>query len=432
MQFSVEWIPGGPNKNFEERKTLCDLRIDVDGKIVSAHLDSHAKDSHDTLTVPLVHLAEGIAKDWWAIFGSRDVAHSLLPWRMGHALPNLRFECQGSGFIFSTTPLQYENPPLVFWESAEEFVATQKVEHEFKKILGSVVERLGNAGLCDSEVQIAWRRIQETLGDPEETKFCKAAGALGVDPYAISEEDAIFIEEAGNLFSGETLIEFLADVRDREAKAAPGDRRSLLDWIRAWRPKYDSALPKLGDVADEVRNTLNGISNRPPWVIGHHAARAFREAIGLEEMAPQSIRLMANRLGTKNFRRASGPQALYAVVAREEHQVHVHLRSRGPKAWQRNAETFSFARAIGDAVCFSDAGLSTINGLHRATRQAVGRAFAAEVLAPRDTVLQMRQEDREVEEIAALLEVNPKTVEHQIENTLEQNQSLGWALSSAM
>ena len=431
MRFSIEWISDGPNKNTEERKTLCDLRIDVNGKVVSAHLDSRTKDSHDTLEVPLVHLAEGIATEWWAIFGSRDVAHSLLPWRMGHALPNLRFECEGSGFIFYTKPLQYENPPLVFWQSAEEFVTTKKTENELKKILGLVVERLDNAGLSDTEVQIEWRRILDTLGDPEETEFCLSAGALGVDPYAISEEDASFIEEAGKFFSGETLIEFLADVRAREAKARLSDRRCLLDWIRKWRPKYDSALPKLGEIAVEVRETLADMSNRPPWAVGYHAARAFRDAIGLQSRVPQSIRLLAQRLGTKNFRRASGPEAFYAVVAREEPQVHIHLRSVGPKAWQRNAETFSFARAIGDAVCFSDADLSTINRLHRANRQAVGRAFAAEVLAPRDTVLEMRQEDREVEEIAALLEVNPRTVEHQIENTVEQDQSVGWALGSA-
>ncbi|MDE2728614.1 MAG: hypothetical protein OXI19_11375 [Gemmatimonadota bacterium] len=431
MQFSVEWISDGPNRNLEERKTLCDLRIDVNGKVVSANVDSRTKDSHDALTMPAVHLAEGIAVNWWTIFGSRDVAHSLLPWRMGHALPDIRFECQGSGFIFYTKPLQYENPPLVFWQSAEEFVATQSAEHEFKKILCSVVERLDDAGVFDSEVQIAWRRVLDTLQDSEETKFCRAAGALGVDPYAISEEDAMFVEEAGKLFSGETLIEFLADVRVREAKSNSIDRLSLLEWMREWRPKYDSALPRLGEVAVEVRQTLDDVSNRPPWVIGYLAARAFRDAVGLQNRAPLSISRMAQKLGTTNFRRASGPEALYAVVAREERQVHIHLRSLGAKTWQRNAETFSFARAIGDAVCFSDAGLSTINGLHRATRQAVGRAFAAEVLAPKDTVLEMRQEDREVEEIAALLEVNSKTVEHQIENTPEQNKSVGWALGAA-
>ena len=432
MRFSVDWLPDGKHKNPEERATLCDLRIEINGKAVSAHVDSRANDSRETLTVPIVHLAEGIAANWWAIFGGRDVVHSVLPWRMGFALPDVRFECVGSMFLAHSKQLQIENPPLVFWQSSEEFVPTKKAETELARLLGSVVEQLDEEGLIDTEVQLAWSRVQESRADREESSFCEAAGALGVDPYEISDEDASFIEEAGKLFSGDTLIEFLADVRAREVTVPKSERRDLIQWINDWRPKYDSALPELRAVADQLSETVREVSQRPPWAIGHHAARAFRAATELQGAAPLSIRRIAQELGSNSFRRAQGPRALQAVVAREEQQVHIDLRSRGSRTWDRNSETFAFARAIGDAVCFSDAGLSTINGLHRATRQAVGRAFAAEFLAPRETVLEMCDEGRDVEEIAGLLEVHTKTVEHQIENAPLHDSSLHWNLASAV
>ena len=431
MRFSVDWIPDGKHKNLEERATFCDLRIEINGEVVSAHVDSRTKDSRETLTVPVVHLAEGIATNWWEIFGGRDVVHSVLPWRMGFALPDVRFECVGPMFLAYSEHLQIENPPLVFWQSSEEYVSTEKAETELAKLLGSVVAKLEREGLIDTEVQLAWSRVQESRANREESSFCEAAGALGVDPYEISDEDASFIEEAGKLFSGDTLIEFLADVRAREVTVPKSDRRDLIQWINEWRPRYDSALPELRAVADQLSETVRGVSQRPAWAIGHHAARAFREITELQDVAPLSITRIAQELGSNSFRRAKGPRALHAVVAREEPQVHIDLRSRGRRPWDRNAETFAFARAIGDAVCFSDAGLSTINGLHRATRQAVGRAFAAEFLAPRETVLEMCDEGRDVEEIAGLLEVHTKTVEHQIENAPLHDSSLHWNLASA-
>ena len=432
MKFLVEWIPDAQNKSPEERATLCEFRIRVDNIFVSAHLDSRTNESCDALTLPIAHLAEGIATNWWAIFGARDLVHSVLPWRMGFALPDLRFECDGSTFLIQTQPLQSQNPPLVFWQSAEEHVSRQKIENELADFLDFVTAKLGKEGQSDTEVQLAWSRVVDSRSDQNETIFCTAAGALGVDPYAISEADTAFIEEAGKYFSGETLFEFLADVRAREEKAPSSERRDLIDWLANWRPKYDSALPELGAVAEQLYETVSSVAQRPPWAIGHHAARAFRETIGLEERVPCSRALIAKKLGTRLFKRAKGPAALHAVVAREDQHIHIHLRLRGSKTWDRNPESFAFARAIGDAVCFRDAHLSTINGLHRAKRQAVGRAFAAEVLAPRETVIEMRNEGRDIEEIAGSLEVNTKIVEHQIENAPLQHPSMHWALGSAI
>lgn len=59
---------------------------------------------------------------------------------------------------------------------------------------------------------LRWSHVSRSLDNPDERAFCEAAGALGVDPYGISEADATFIEQAAELFSGEALLKFLAGV----------------------------------------------------------------------------------------------------------------------------------------------------------------------------------------------------------------------------
>ena len=87
-----------------------------------------------------------------------------------------------------------------------------------------------------------------------------------------------------------------------------------------------------------------------------------------------------------------------------------HLKS------ELHLQNFAFARAIGDAICFRETPLSVVNRLHRAHRQAAGRAFAAEFLAPVDSVLDMVEDGRDPIEIAQSFNVSRRVVLLQIWN----------------
>ena len=83
-----------------------------------------------------------------------------------------------------------------------------------------VIERLSCGGVAHSEVAVRWSRISNSRSDPDERAFCEAAGALGVDPYLISDTDARFIEDAGDLFSEEALVELLAGISKQKRERA--------------------------------------------------------------------------------------------------------------------------------------------------------------------------------------------------------------------
>ena len=142
----------------------------------------------------------------------------------------------------------------------------------------------------------------------------------------------------------------------------------------------------------------------------------MRGALGVSDTEPIAVKDVSERLGGTRFGCESRPRGICALVAREEEDVHVHLRSRGREAWARSAEKFAFARAVGDAVCFPGTSRSAINDLHRAERQAVGRAFAAEFAAPAQAVLERWHDGQEVDEIAGYFGVSSKVVDHTIED----------------
>ena len=69
--------------------------------------------------------------------------------------------------------------------------------------------------------------------------------------------------------------------------------------------------------------------------------------------------------------------------------LHGHRRHsrRGDAAATSN--NLAFAGAVGDAVCCRNTRRSVVNDLHHAERQATGRAFTAELLAPIESVMDM-------------------------------------------
>ena len=422
VEFSTDWIETGPNASLEERSTLCDLRIFVAGENACHFSAPEAGRTFDCVTVPAVHLAEGLATDWWSIFGGRDREYPIRRYRTGFALPDLVFRCDGSTFEARGNQLHCDNPKLRFWQVEKEDIPRTEAEAALADFIGNVVERLRGNGLENSETALRWLRISESLSDPDETAFCEAAGALGADPYTIADETAHLIERAGELFAEEALIEFLAGLGKTEQPA------SILDWVRQVesRPQRASCLPDLPAVAEEIDSVVRSKPGERGWAAGYRAARALRTALDLPAHRGMTPEKFAARLGGEDFEPAPNVNGIHALVSRSNNEIRIHLRGRGGADWARKSGNFAFARAVGDAICFRDGGRSAINDLRHAERQATGRAFSAEFLAPVESVLDMLDDGRDVDEISNAFHVSPLVVEHQIENRNRIQEAAAW------
>lgn len=409
MKLSAEWQDEAENASPEERETVADTRIWLNDMNVTQHLCGGAVRDH--VTVSLYGLAEGIVYDWWTIFGFRNGETRLLKYRNGFVLPDIRVKFDGAAFEIGAVQRFYRNPDIRFWGGQNEVLSREEGEEALAGIVEQVLDRLEAAGLGETDIALRWRRVQESRNS-DQAAFCEGAGALGLDPYRIDEESAGFIERAEQLFEREALTEFVSGSTGVE-------KPPLLDWVehnlRADDSKYRiAALPPVAE--DTNRNPFS--EDRRAWVLGYRRARAMRRALDL----PQSRRFssfqdLATVFGAgTGFGLAPRVNGIKALRSEDDGKIRVFLRNHGKSSQAKTSHLFAMARAIGDAACFPGTALAPINDLRNAYRQAAGRAFAAEFLAPIDEIRSMLADGRDLTAIADEFSVDVPVIDKQIEN----------------
>lgn len=405
MKFDIAWIDDAENAVPEERATVAALALHVGGR--NATLASLPKGKVvQNMTVVAYALAEGLVHDWWRIFTPHDLPISLRRWRSGYIVPDIRLDFDGETFTVYVLPSEQEG--ITFLTKASEILTPQYVEDHFRSFLDTVDQRLRSKRISNSAMQLRWARVRQSLEDPAETAFCKAAGALGLDPYQIDDTSAAFIESAEGFFNGEALLEFLAGA------ATARKHTELLPWISAAESRPDSTcrLDDLAAHAHSIALSAPPRSNERPWSLGYRRAQILRSKLDLSgEVGP--LHSLAVRLGASAaFSDAGSVAGLRAVRSVDGQTARIHLRRHGHSA----AELFSFARAVGDVICFPGNGRASVNDLRNVYRQAASRAFAAEFLAPINEITELRLKGNDALAMAEKFGVSEEVINHQIAN----------------
>lgn len=426
MRFQIDWQPQGPNVAPEERATIADLRILIgngnacanerprrSGKGTTANRDVQRS---ECATVSVYPLAAEIAFNWWHLFGARDAKLQLADGRGGYAVPDVQLAFDGSGFNARCQPLAYDNPDVQFTHRGAERLTRAEAESALTEFVECVHGRLAEASVRDSGLQLRWERVQRSRESADESAFCEAAGALGLDPYGIDDAVADSIENVGAWFHGEPLLELLSGL----CGTANRDRASperVLAWLREAesRPADRTLLPAIDDLRQGMVDMSRAAAGEMPWCVGYRCAREARRRLNIGTAERFSVSTLAARLGGPGFAVAEGSvSGLRAVVAKPA-ETHVHLRRVGSR-YASSSELFALGRAVGDAVTNPPAERSAVNDLHEAVRQAASRAFAAEFLAPIDGIRSMQDDGMSHSEIAADFCVAKEVVERQLQN----------------
>lgn len=411
LQFSADWQDNATNAALEERVTVADLRLWLNQQNVTQNIRKNEHRDHVTLS--LYNLAEGLIFDWWRLFGGRDRQLSLVNYRSGYVVPDIRLVFDGVALEIWAEQRVYLNPEMRFWAGPMEVMIRSEAEDCLSGFVELVLDRLHACGVGDTSASRRWARVAASRQDPDEASFCESAGALGLDPYEIGESDASTIEQAGVLFEGEPLTEFLAGAR---TAAKP----QLIQWVEQveCRSRDASRIAGLQQVAERVAEQLPNRVGDEPWACGYRRARGLRKTFDFDETKRfRTFEELAGAVGASPAYAVAPPAyGIRLLRSHDRDDVHLHTRPHGRSAEAQASQLFTFARGIGDVACFPEPQRAPVNDLRVAYRQAAGRAFATEFLAPVNEILSMLADGRDTLAIADEFAVSTEVIERQIEN----------------
>jgi hypothetical protein len=259
-------------------------------------------------------------------------------------------------------------------------------------------------------LELDWNAILNL--DPAERSFCEGAGRIGLDPFALHEWPAGVADLLSTVIGarmGEAIVtDFLEST---ESEKAP----RLWQWIQ----NAERLFPVFGSKGQILRTRFAKAKDQ-----GYDLASSLRDCAGLDVGDPiddlwalakgcENIRLEFtpyNHIPSRNVRALVGwPDSSTAVVA-------------GPSATRPDSERFLLARALYFALAGHSGGARLVTRASTWDQQA-SRAFAAELLAPKEALAleaeaNMEPEEKEElqERLAKRYQVSTELIRLQLQN----------------
>lgn len=367
-----------------EGATVTRLKISAGDAVITRSISKRAGGESEAVNVSLLPLAEFLADAWWPLLyeplrpsftRAFRIRHRLDSGMRGYAFPALAL-CSGgeNAVALDWANLELVHSPLSFLTVPPvEPIQLDRQQAEFvlMDLVEVVLERLPESGARRQKLWEAWERVRESMADPEELGYCIAAGRLGLDPYDPEGPD---LERMTRGLSDE-LFRDLSEVVELDQLAVASD------WLRNLEPRL-ALFPEieLGAFGSPVADDLNC----PAWAAGEASAIELRAHTGYRGETPR--RTVDELFGPAIFGARSteeGPQALTGVARRLDHSARIALIAKSAR--QRRFRACS----AGYIAWTSGPGEDRAATEAITRRQQASRAFAAEMLAPRDVLLEM-------------------------------------------
>lgn len=349
-----------------------------------------------------------VLENWWRLLYRRDAPFRLWDFAVEPQAGTsfaLLATVQGTQIHFQARSamgrmLDLEHASRVFAVSALE-------EHLLDDLIRPLASRHWLEGRSARPLHALLRRIDDSREQPAERAFCRTAGALGLSPYDLDDERAAQIRDLVALIDDE-------DARLDFSSAVLGDALGEGQlWTRQELDKFRerNTMPVLTKLREVCAAKLNAVAR--PYRQGYALARIARDYLNLKEDMPiNGVTRIATLLGADgSFALSSdAPGALRAFQSVVGNVPTFVVEDEGPRS-----SAFTLARGVGDFLAFGSRA-SCVAGIYT-DRQAVGRAFAAEFMAPRSAVEKMvEDEDQPMSRIADHFGVSPSVVNRQYQN----------------
>jgi DNA-binding transcriptional ArsR family regulator len=359
----------------------------------------------------LAGLSSHLLSHWWRMLYRRDAPFKIsdLSFCDRNIERTLSFLVRSSGHRIEPITRSHEGGLGVIDGQHRQIALPVFEEDLLSNFLRPVTKRLVSRVGSGRQLQSLLARIEDSRSFPNDLVFCRTAGALGVSPYDQSKKMIERISKLVELMPDEAArLDFASAVLAEE-----------LDQAEAWASHEIEKYKERNNLAglDTIRGYCEKISfnqHAKPWQRGCAAARAARAGLKVNsDISLGRVDTLSKTFGgTGDFAKSeTAPGSLRGFLSRMKDGPTIVIENEGPNS------PFILARAIGDYLVFGST-QSCVADLYT-DRQAAGRAFAAEFLAPMDAVVSMiEEEDLSPAKVARHFGVSIEVVHHQYTNYL--------------
>ena len=418
-----EWLQGN-DPDPRRALTLASLVIAVDDVPATRLFDSWAQTVTDRARLPLYPLAEWFAANWWRLHheAPRETIGGPPPldWRLSHDLaavgggyvwPRLRFASDDLTIQVSARALR-----SAAWEPVRHLndippagVPVTAFDAAIEQLIGLVLNRLRELDVSAEPLETIWSDVIAERDDAEVAEWRAWEARLGYDPGEAPEQ---LMQQIASLFmrAGKAALAEIVPVVEHHDVTTLDRILAIADL-----PGVAATLPLTGRAPSEPghRSSLT----TTPWDAGRAMARQLRRDHG-PASGPIGDRQLFDFLGIARdgakLPKAGGDRPIGLGVRAAQGSSTLHFRRRSPHALR-----FEAARFIAESMTAPEADrLLPLTDLATA-RQKFQRAFAAELLAPIDEIVELvgpSPSTDSVEYAGSTYQVSPLAIANHLEN----------------
>lgn len=377
IEFKWEWIEVSDSIIKEWTHTFCELQITVVDQVVTANRGIDTQVYKNSTLVPLYEITEWFLLNWWYLFYETNSQnfnywqkHNLRAASSGFPVPDLTFNPTQTGIKVDYKQYAPVGTRIEFVQDGKQWIKKIDLKKIISKLVEAVIAKLEQTGITQTRVEWLWEHIQ-SLEKDEESYFISCA-TLGVDPESLHPDVEKSLEELVGILGFNSALDLL-DVSNIDRIIH--DYAIIKELIDKYN-KYKEASIFGIEGNEELKSIVNG--NNVPYKAGYNIARQLRSHIGLDYRngLDDILKSLKISINTNNETLPKGVSGVSLSTASR----HVNLLNP-----TRFFESLNFlkARTLGEIVV-NGASPYHILTSSRLPRQQFNRAFAAEILIPKE------------------------------------------------
>jgi hypothetical protein len=410
MEFN--WLDFGQHDAAEINATFAEFKITVGGHPITRVLDTRARTTREYIRVPLYPLAEWLVFNWWRLFYEvktpgkkasdldQETLHCFSAAQEGFPLPQLAIYSEGDTANLRWTAYAGAFHNVEFLESGGADVPKDDIKGEASALVRAVLDRLAETGVKTPILLENWQAIENS--DEDEAEFCRAAAYLGLDPYALRQQDAAAMMDIWR--------QIPEGVRADAFTAANMDNLpQLATWIQQGIDRLGPNVRKPSQFVGRLQRPLitHVVS---PWEEGYILAQHARRELGIAPLGQPDL----SKFGWRQVRASAPSSTIDGLIGLEVDAITCYSNKERPESLR-----FLAARSMLGWLYGANSCLSLLTSAIT-LRQQQERAFAAEFLVPAQAIKSRIAFDEvtedQIADIAAEFQVSPFVVDHQIKN----------------